>query len=153
MRLRLFAMMALASLTAAPASRAEVTGAIDPPLSPRNASYVIDATLDPSSRTITGSEVILWRNITTRPATELQFHLYWNAWRDDRSTWLREAKLGSRRAVPVVSPDERLRARTKMSVTSRCARSKRVRRPGRRPGWLPVREPADSAAQPWIPQL
>jgi hypothetical protein len=109
MRFRLFAMMALASLTAAAASSAEVTGTIDPPLSPRNASYVIDATLDPSNRTITASEVILWRNITTRPATELQFHLYWNAWRDDRSTWLREAKLGSRRAVPVVTPDERAR--------------------------------------------
>src|SRR5215468_2616090 len=107
MPLRLIAMMALASLVPAAASRAEVTGTIDPPLSPRNASYVIDAKLDPTTRTITGSEVILWRNITTRPATELQFHLYWNAWRDDRSTWLREAKLGSRRAVPAVAPDER----------------------------------------------
>jgi len=107
MRLRLLAMMALASLVPAAASRAEVTGTIDPPLSPRNASYVIDAKLDPTTRTITGSEVILWRNITTRPATELQFHLYWNAWRDDRSTWLREAKLGSRRAVPAVAPGER----------------------------------------------
>src|SRR5215475_3973228 len=107
MRLRLFAMMALATLTAAAAARADVTGTIDPPLSPRNANYVIDAKLDPASRTITGSEVILWRNITTKPATELQFHLYWNAWRDDRSTWLREAKLGSRRAVPTVAPGER----------------------------------------------
>jgi hypothetical protein len=109
MRPRLFAMMSLASLTAAAASGAEVTGTIDPPLSPRNASYVIDAKLDPASRTITGSEVILWRNITSKPATELQFHLYWNAWRDDRSTWLREATLGSRRAVPKVTPDERAR--------------------------------------------
>jgi peptidase M1-like protein len=107
MRLRLLAMMALASLAPSTASRADVTGTIDPPLSPRNASYVIDATLDPANRTITGSEVILWRNITTKPATELQFHLYWNAWRDDRSTWLREAKLGSRRAVPAVAPNER----------------------------------------------
>src|SRR5215831_8168765 len=107
MPLRLIAMMALALLTAAAAAHAEVTGTIDPPLSPRNASYVIDAKLDPASRTITGSEVIVWRNITARPATELQFHLYWNAWRDDRSTWLREAKLGSRRAVPTVRPSER----------------------------------------------
>jgi hypothetical protein len=106
MRFLHFAFAALVSLTAA-AARAEVTGTIDPPLSPRNASYVIDAKLDPSSRTITGSEVILWRNITTKPATELQFHLYWNAWRDDRSTWLRETKLGSRRAVPAVRPEER----------------------------------------------
>jgi len=84
-------------------------GTIDPALSPRNASYIIDAKLDITSRTITGSEVILWRNITTKPATELQFHLYWNAWRDDHSTWLRETKLGSRRTVPVVRPDERAR--------------------------------------------
>src|SRR5580765_8702920 len=109
MRLRHFAITALVSLTAAAASRAEVTGTIDPPLSPRNASYIIDARLDPANRTITASEVILWRNITTKPATELQFHLYWNAWRDDRSTWLREATLGSRRAVPSVRPDERAR--------------------------------------------
>src|SRR5262245_7906444 len=108
MRFLHFAFAAIVSLTAS-ASRAEVTGTIDPPLSPRNASYIIEAKLDPSSRTITGSEVIVWRNITTKPATELQFHLYWNAWRDDRSTWLREAKLGSRRAVPTVRPDERPR--------------------------------------------
>jgi hypothetical protein len=109
MRLRYFAMTALMSLTAVAAARAEVTGTIDPPLSPRNASYIIDARLDPASRTITGSEVILWRNITAKPATELQFHLYWNAWRDDRSTWLRETTLGSRRVIPTVTPDERAR--------------------------------------------
>jgi len=68
-------------------------GSVNPPLSPRNASYSIDARLDPGTRTITGSEVIAWRNITTRAVTELQFHLYWNAWRDLRSTWLREATL------------------------------------------------------------
>ena len=44
-------MTALLSLTAAVAARAEVTGTIDPPLSPRNASYIIDARLDPASRT------------------------------------------------------------------------------------------------------
>jgi hypothetical protein len=71
-----------------------VTGVMSPALSPRNASYSIDARLDPATRTITGSEVIAWRNVTTKPADELQFHLYWNAWRNDRSTWLREAALG-----------------------------------------------------------
>ena len=40
--------------------------------SPRNASYSIDARLDPASRTITASEVITWRNITTRPVDDLQ---------------------------------------------------------------------------------
>jgi hypothetical protein len=80
-------------------------GVINPPLSPRNANYSIDARLNPSSRTITGSELITWRNISTKTATELQFHLYWNAWRDNRSTWLREASLGANR--PLTDPRER----------------------------------------------
>ena len=63
------------------------------PLSPRNASYTISARLDPATRTITGSETIAWRNITTAAATELQFHLYWNAWKDTRSTFMRERAL------------------------------------------------------------
>src|SRR5437773_1854372 len=69
-------------------------GTLNPPQSPRNANYVIDARLDPSTRTIIGSEIVTWRNITARRADELQFHLYWNGWRDQRSTWLREAALG-----------------------------------------------------------
>jgi hypothetical protein len=76
------------------AAQAPLDGSITPPLSPRNASYSIDARLDAASRTITGSELITWRNITARPATELQFHLYWNAWRNDRSTFMRESALG-----------------------------------------------------------
>ena len=63
-------------------------------LSPRNANYTIAATLDAAAHTITGSEVIAWRNITTRTATDLQFHLYWNAWKHDRTTFMRERALG-----------------------------------------------------------
>ena len=70
------------------------TGVIDPPLSPRNASYTIRATLDPATRAITASETIVWRNITANAATELRFHLYWNAWRDASSTFMRERTLG-----------------------------------------------------------
>src|SRR5580658_2400771 len=74
-----------------------ITGVMSPARSPRNASYSIDAQLEPATRTITGSEVIAWRNVTTRTASDLQFHLYWNAWRNSRSTWLREASLGAGR--------------------------------------------------------
>jgi len=63
---------------------------MNPPLSPRNANYTIAATLDPATRAITATETIVWRNITSRPATDLQFHLYWNAWRDTTSTFMRE---------------------------------------------------------------
>jgi hypothetical protein len=108
--MRLLRLTAALVLTVAPAAalQAQVTGVMVPPRSPRNANYSIDATLDPISRTITGSEVITWRNITTKPAADLQFHLYWNAWRDDKSTWQRERKLGQRN-VRAVRPEDRSR--------------------------------------------
>jgi len=61
--------------------------------SPRNASYTITARLDPASRTLTGEELLTWRNRTSVPATSLRFHLYYNAWRNTRSSWMREAML------------------------------------------------------------
>ena len=76
------------------ASAASQAGVITPPLSARNASYRISARLDPATRTITGSETISWRNVTGAPAPDLQFHLYWNAWKNTRSTFMRERALG-----------------------------------------------------------
>jgi hypothetical protein len=85
--------LAARSTLAQPAS----TGTVVPPRSPRNANYTIDARLDPATRTITASEVVTWRNLTSNAVNDLRFHLYWNAWRDPRSTWLREATLGGAR--------------------------------------------------------
>lgn len=59
--------------------------------SPRNANYTLIASLQPATRTIAGRGQLTWRNTSTTPASELRFHLYWNAWRDASSTWLREA--------------------------------------------------------------
>lgn len=69
------------------------TGTVMPTRSPRNANYTIAARLDPPTRTLTASAIIVWRNITERPTRELQFHVYWNAWRNARSTFLREQAL------------------------------------------------------------
>jgi hypothetical protein len=63
-------------------------------LSPRNANYTLIASLDTPSHTITGDGTIVWRNITRNPTSELRLHLYWNAWRDDHSSWIRETALG-----------------------------------------------------------
>ena len=63
------------------------------PRSPRNASYAISARLDPASRTLQGDELLTWRNPSSAPATSLRFHLYYNAWRNTASTWLRERRL------------------------------------------------------------
>jgi len=65
------------------------------PLSPRNANYTIDVTLDTRARTLTARETLVWTNITNASTDELQFHLYYNAWRDNDSTWMREHTLTS----------------------------------------------------------
>ena len=61
-----------------------------PALSPRNASYTIEVTLDAEAKTLSGTQLLSWRNIQQQPTDELWFHLYWNAWRNDHSTWMLE---------------------------------------------------------------
>jgi hypothetical protein len=78
-----------------------------PGRSPRNASYTIDARLDAARRTITGSAELAWRNTSPLPATELRFHLYWNAWRDDESTWMRESAMAGNTALHGRPPEDR----------------------------------------------
>jgi len=108
MRRALLPVLSLALIRSATASaQPGVTGALVPPLSPRNASYTIAARLDPATRVITGSEVITWRNITTKPAADLQFHLYWNAWKNARSTFMRERALGSAGLGPAADDRQR----------------------------------------------
>jgi peptidase M1-like protein len=68
--------------------------------SPRNANYDIDVTLDHGARSLTGRETIRWRNISANSTSELQFHLYWNAWRNADSTWLRERRLAGNVTPP-----------------------------------------------------
>ena len=62
----------------------------------RTSSYTIQVTLLPERRLLMGNQVVEWRNATRKPARELWFHLYWNAWLNNRSTWLREDSLRSR---------------------------------------------------------
>ncbi len=59
-------------------------------VSPRNANYVIEVQLDPDSKMLTGHQVVTWRNIQESATDELWFHLYWNGWRNNLSTWMRE---------------------------------------------------------------
>ncbi|HEY3383313.1 MAG TPA: M1 family metallopeptidase [Vicinamibacterales bacterium] len=85
---------------AAPKQAVAARAQTEPPpgsLSPRNANYSIKVVLDPLARTLAGTELLTWRNITTSPTSELRYHLYYNAWRNTRSTWLREAMLSRRR--------------------------------------------------------
>ena len=72
----------------------EPSGSVMGPPSPRNANYSIDVRLDPERRNLTGREVLTWRNISSITTNELQFHLYFNAWKNTQSTWMRESLLG-----------------------------------------------------------
>ncbi|MGB6867013.1 MAG: hypothetical protein WBE11_15105, partial [Candidatus Aminicenantaceae bacterium] len=62
----------------------------DPPLSKRIANYTIDCRLDPEKKTVSGNELLIWRNSSDHPVDELQFHLYQNAFSDVSSSHLTE---------------------------------------------------------------
>jgi len=61
------------------------------PLSPRLANYDITATLDPESRTITATEILTWKNHTADTIPDLHFHLYLNAFKNEKSTFFKES--------------------------------------------------------------
>jgi hypothetical protein len=61
--------------------------------------YTLRATLDPSSHTIHGEGTITWRNSSTAPVHELWLHLYLNAFKNERSAFLRE-RVGGRGSAP-----------------------------------------------------
>src|SRR5262245_43356898 len=80
-----------------------------PPLpaqSARNASYTIEARLDPDAHRIDGELVLDWRNTSGRPLSSFPFHLYWNAFRNNLST---SARGEGRRSARVGDPARRER--------------------------------------------
>lgn len=54
--------------------------------------YYIDARLFPDQSRLEGEETLSWKNTTDKPASTLRFHLYYNAFRDEKSTFLKDAK-------------------------------------------------------------
>ena len=75
-------------------------------LSARNANYTIRARLDPRTRTIQGDEILTWRNTSALTASTLQFHLYYNAWRNTASSWMREQRLAGDADEPEPHPSD-----------------------------------------------
>ena len=95
------AFVVLAAASAAPAqpvpapdqaytgSREVKLGAITLP----DPTYAItmDASYDPTERTIKGTQRLRWRNTSSVPVSELQFHLYLNAFANNRTTFFTES--------------------------------------------------------------
>ncbi|MCP5064665.1 MAG: M1 family metallopeptidase [Ignavibacteriae bacterium] len=61
------------------------------PLSERIANYDISVTLDTIENKLTGKEILHWKNTSTEIITELRFHLYLNAFQNNRSTFMIES--------------------------------------------------------------
>jgi hypothetical protein len=64
---------------------------------PPVASYTIEAAVS-VEHVVTGRETVRFTNRTKHSFTDLALHLYLNAWRNDRSTWLVEQARGGGRA-------------------------------------------------------
>jgi hypothetical protein len=63
--------------------------------------YTLHAKLDPVSHSVHGDGAIRWRNASSVPVRELWMHLYLNAFKNERSTYLREPIGGFRGAGPM----------------------------------------------------
>jgi hypothetical protein len=64
----------------------------DPPhLSDRILNYRIEVGLDPVEKTVQGQEVLTWRNQSGQPLQDFCFHLYLNAFKNNRSTFVQES--------------------------------------------------------------
>ena len=60
------------------------------------ASYTLRARLDADRHTVDGQGTLVWHNASTRPAAELYFHLYLNAFKNNRTVFLRSPFGGGR---------------------------------------------------------
>ncbi|MFQ5640109.1 MAG: M1 family metallopeptidase [bacterium] len=68
---------------------------INSALGERIANYEMDVKLDVQNRLIDGAEILTWKNTTNFPTSELQFHLYYNAWRNDQSSMFQSVRYRS----------------------------------------------------------
>ncbi len=59
-------------------------------LSDRVVDYSIDATLDPDKHTITGKQVLRWRNRSAQPVCSIYLHMYLNGFEGAGSTFMTE---------------------------------------------------------------
>src|ERR1700679_159683 len=65
------------------------------------ASYTLVAKLDPRTHSVHGEGTIHWKNASSVAVRELWVHLYLNAFKNDRSVYLREPIGGFRGSAPI----------------------------------------------------
>ncbi len=60
-------------------------------LSPRNANYDMEVSLNPETKIVDGKMKLNWINISPDTISELQFHLYLNAFKNTETTFMKES--------------------------------------------------------------
>jgi hypothetical protein len=87
--------LARALRAAAPAAAAAISSVsalhAAEPVRPPVVEYAIRASLDPRTHVVDGTERIVWRNPSDDSVGELRFHLYLNAFKNNRSTFFQES--------------------------------------------------------------
>lgn len=63
-----------------------------PERSERIVSYKIEASLDHPARAVNGRESVTWRNTSRESVGEIQLHLYLNAFKNEKTTFMKESK-------------------------------------------------------------
>ena len=63
-------------------------------LSPSIANYDIEVELDVANKMLRAKEQLFWKNPSSDTIRELQFHLYYNAFKNSESTFMQERGLG-----------------------------------------------------------
>lgn len=51
-------------------------------------NYTMDVRLDTEKKMLFATTQLSWKNTTSLPTADLRFHLYYNAWRNDKSSYL-----------------------------------------------------------------
>ena len=64
-------------------------------LSPRTASYDIAVTLDVENKRLQAKEIVYFKNPSKDTIRELQFHLYYNAFKNSQSTFFKKSNRSS----------------------------------------------------------
>ena len=59
-------------------------------LSPKIASYEIDLVLDVDDKKVRADQKLFWKNPSETPVSELQFHIYYNAFKNTESTFMKD---------------------------------------------------------------
>ena len=75
------------------------------PLCKQIANYTMSVTLDTKKNLIKASEILSWTNDSENSIDELWFHLYWNAFQNNMSTFLTEASRRGRRVTGFTKDD------------------------------------------------